>query len=163
MMSIRCDWPRDDGARDIRRPDVVSLAMAGLSLALFTLPFLGGCGGSSPVRVPISGTVTLDQRPIGPVSVVFVPTARQQVGCVVQSMDGQFDLPADLGPSPGQFQVTVEPLEPDLEEYERRRLAGRSPLNQAPIPAKYRKRGELTVTIEPGGQRDVVIALRSDS
>jgi hypothetical protein len=122
-----------------------------------------GCGPSDPPQLRITGEVRLDQQLVGPVSIVFVRETEGQIGCSIQSSDGLFEVPADLGPSLGNFFVTIQSWEPDLEEFEARRLSGAAPLNQSPIPTKYQKAGALSATVEAEGKNHFIFSLSSNS
>ncbi len=134
-----------------------------VAITAMAIQLVTGCGSSDPPQLPITGEVRLDQQLVGPVSIVFVRETEGQIGCSIQSSDGLFEVPAELGPSPGNFFVTIQSWEPDLEEFEARRLSGAAPLNQSPIPTKYQKTGALSATVEAEGNNHFIFSLRSNS
>lgn len=84
-----------------------------LSRACCWWPFVGGlllvcgCGGGAD-RASVSGTVTLDQRPVEAGSISFVPiegTQSPSAGAVITN--GQYDIPRDKGPMVGVFRVEI--------------------------------------------------------
>lgn len=107
---------------------------------------LSGCSGS-PKLEPFSGEVTLDGNPIGPLSLVFKSTDLDRMGCNVIAVDGNFQLEPAQGLAPGAYHVTIEVLQPDLEDYEQRRSQRRSGLADIRIPEKYGKPQAFTIEV----------------
>ena len=85
----------------------------GLSLALCAMGITAGCGGSDePSLVPVSGTVTLDGKPLAGALVEFIPLDPKQP----QTAGGGTTDPAgkytamyrgSSGLSPGKYKVNV--------------------------------------------------------
>lgn len=69
------------------------------------------------------------------------------MGAAVQVIDGRFSLDAATGPSTGLYDVTVDTMEPDLEEFERLRQAGKKPLSSIKLHSRYRKPGALQANV----------------
>ncbi len=107
---------------------------------------LSGCSGAPKVE-PFSGEVTLDGNPIGPLSLVFTSTEPDRVGCNVIAVDGNFQLEPAQGLAPGAYHVTIEVLQPDLEDYEQRRSQVRPGLFDIRIPEKYGKPQAFTIEV----------------
>ncbi len=121
-----------------------------------------GCRESEPQRFPISGTITLDSQPIGPVLMTLVPTSPGQVGCTCEVTNGEFVISSGDGPTAGSYHAVVSPLEPDLEEYEGRRATGEKRLfGSVMIPAKYLKPGSLSIEIVADGDNELTIEMSS--
>ena len=80
-------------------PAVVLVAAVGLLT-------LSGCGDDGIPRVPVSGTVTLDDKPLAQGAILFQPTGGgpSAGGTIVE---GEFTIPGDRGPSPGTYLVEV--------------------------------------------------------
>lgn len=120
-----------------------------------SLPLLGlmasallvglGCGDGRPTRVPISGTVTIDGKPLKFGSVLFVPPAGRPAGGALDA-NGRYELSCDEkgdGTMLGEYKVAVTGVE-SLGEHAQRWHA----------PQKYRdaQTSGLTATVE--GPRD---------
>lgn len=118
-----------------------------LTLLLSALLISLGCGWNDPARMAIEGVIELDTKPLGPVVVSFVPRSSGARGCAFTSTDGSFAVPAELGPTPGSYDVIVTSWEPDLETFEARKSAGDPPFNAVSIPLKYLKPGGLVVDL----------------
>lgn len=120
-----------------------------LSLAVaFICGVCSGCSSEAPQRQAVRGTVTLDGRPISGVVLVFAPTGADQVGATTVATDGEFSLDRTTGPSAGKHFVTLDVIEPDLEEYDQLRQAGKRPLSSLKIPARYSKLGTLHADVQ---------------
>lgn len=121
-----------------------------------------GCRQSEPQRFPISGTITLDNQPIGPVLLTLVPTTSGQVGCTCEVTNGEFVISSGDGVTAGSYHAVVSPLEPDLEDYEERRAAGEKNIfGSVILPAKYQKPGSLSVEIVADRDSELTIELSS--
>ena len=86
-------------------------------------------------------------KPATGLSLVFTPAGIQQLGAAVQVIDGRFSLDAATGPSAGRYDVTVDTMEPDLEEFEQLRQAGKKPLSSIRLHPRYRKPGALQANV----------------
>ena len=69
---------------------------------------VAGCGGGLDL-IPVSGTVTLDGKPVDGAAVVFVPVAGGPVASGTTEAGGKFRLMTinDAGAVPGEHHVTV--------------------------------------------------------
>jgi hypothetical protein len=78
------------------------------TLALASLPLLlAGCGGNG--RLGATGTVTVDNAPLESGTINFRPAPGNKAnssGAGIQ--DGRFEVPADKGLLPGDYQVTIQ-------------------------------------------------------
>lgn len=76
------------------------------------LVFLAGCGGGGP-ELPVSGTVTLDDKPVPDVTVRFYPdgdTDPSSSGFAQTGTDGKYVITSGKGKKglvPGKYKVTV--------------------------------------------------------
>ena len=107
-----------------------------------------GCAPTGPARQAVRGDVTLDGKPVSGVVVVFRPAGAEQIGAAVETLDGGFALDSTQGPSAGKHYVTVAIVEPELEEFEVRRRAGKRPFSTLKIHPRYTKPGALEVEVE---------------
>ncbi|MCC7333934.1 MAG: hypothetical protein IT422_02490 [Pirellulaceae bacterium] len=106
-----------------------------------------GCNPTGPARQSVSGTVMLDGQPASGLSLVFTPTGSKQLGVASEVTDGRFSLDTTTGPSEGEYDVTVDTIEPDLEEFEQLRQAGKKPLSSIKLHPRYRKPGALQASV----------------
>ena len=89
-------------------------------LCIFGLTLLAGCG---VIRVPVSGTITLDGQPLNGGIVVFTPDTAKgntaKISCTSPVKQGHYDLEtngitrSDSGPGvpPGWYKVTLRILD----------------------------------------------------
>src|SRR5262249_19581338 len=82
------------------------IMMASAALGILTL---GGCGDSDELpREPVSGTVTLDGKPLASGLITFQPgggDVATQGGGAIES--GKYAIPRDQGLVPGNYRVSV--------------------------------------------------------
>ncbi|MDR3196632.1 MAG: carboxypeptidase-like regulatory domain-containing protein [Planctomycetaceae bacterium] len=121
------------------------------------LIFVSGCNKGDPV-VPVSGTVTLQGKPIADCSITFQPTAKNQIVAAsgLTNAEGNFSLetiesPRRKGAVAGEYQVKFFWRDPDFDE------AKPKPIPYQ-IPAKYQQEG-ISFTVPNGGQTDIVFDL----
>lgn len=93
------------------RPNLVStLIVAGFVLLAASAT---GCGGGDGLeRVAVSGSVTINGEPV-PNGVVRFKPAQGTEGPMASTMitDGQYEIPSDQGPVPGNYEVQVHAYE----------------------------------------------------
>lgn len=78
------------------------------SLLLATTLLLAGCSDPGPERASISGSITLDGKPVEQGSITFVPTegtSGPTAGDVISG--GQYEIPRALGPLVGKNKVEL--------------------------------------------------------
>ena len=107
--------------------------------------FISGCGDTGPQRFAIKGTVKLDGRPVNNATLILTPTGAG-LAAAATIRDGAFELPAEVGPSSGDFTVRINPQEAEIEE------TAESPhppkANARPrIPKIYQRDGALNAKI----------------
>jgi hypothetical protein len=129
-------------------------AAAGMTLAIAAF----GCGGGTPddrPRVAVSGTVTLDGRPLNNAVIRFVPFPEIQGPTASNAIvEGKFELPEYAGPIAGKHRVVIESTDhggiaPDDEAALAEVAAGkRKPAKPVKIPAIYNSRSRLERTIQ---------------
>lgn len=121
-----------------------------------------GCN-AEPRRIAVSGSVSLDGKPVNDCIAVFQSTQSEgsQWGATAIISEGRFELPARNGLVPGQYGVIFTESQPDLEDYEILRLAGsKNPLNKKFIPTRYTVPNDVRITIE-NGMAPISLSLKS--
>jgi len=130
-----------------------SAAIVGVAAATWVVPilflvpvlFLAGCGDSGPERGEVTGTVTLDGRPLAEATVVFQP-AQGSPSYGETDSQGRYRLgyTADKpGAVVGKHRVSITtarvkgPPGEEVEVPER-------------VPAEYNSQSEVTREVEPG-------------
>jgi hypothetical protein len=123
--------------------------------------FVAGCGGGGIERVEVSGTITLDGKPVESGSVLLIPlqdgptAGRAFTG-------GEFHIAESDGPSPGPYRVEItafrgtgdmipdgdfpDQLEERQEQY---------------IPPRYNDQSELEVQVSAEGENHWDFELKS--
>ena len=119
---------------------------------------LTGCGDSGPRVVPVKGTVTFKNQPIGKINVMFVPADLK--GLIAEGTtdeSGKFELqtrtPGD-GAMMGSYKVSfkyVSDVIPDMPGF----TGGVKP-EPSPIPAKYadENKSGFTATVDTDASKN---------
>jgi len=86
--------------------------VVGLAVAALIAPSLLGCGGGGPALVPVSGTVTLNGKPLEGASVVFTPDASTKDAYVARDVTGPSGNYKAItngrsGVAPGKYKVSI--------------------------------------------------------
>lgn len=138
--------------------------LVGFGFGAVLLSIAAGCGGGGgpapPPLVPVSGTVTLDGKPLANASVTFLPVggtrgARSPYGFT--GADGRYELVFDnehKGAPEGEFEVLCNKwVMPDGSDFPRD--SGQSPVEVAKelLPSHYSQEGmsKLRATVPAGG------------
>ena len=133
-------------------------------LFLTSLGLLIGCSRTtenSAARVPVSGKLLIDQRPLQYALLEFVPDDPEgsQVSTVME--EGVFRLPQEQGLTPGLYNVAVLRYAPEnvdgISAEQQREMAA----SRALIPERYQSPGALTVVIEADKTNDLTLNLVS--
>ncbi len=146
--------------------------VVGAGLGALLLTVVAGCnkgGSDAPPLVPVSGTVTLDGKPLANASVTFLPVSSTRGGRSPYGFtgpDGRYELMYDnehKGAPEGQFEVVCNKwVMPDGSDFPRD--SGQSPIEVARelLPPNYSQEGmsELKATV-PAGGGTVDFALKS--
>ena len=124
-----------------------------------------GCG--SEKFAPVSGTVTMNGKPLAGALVIFSPIAREGSidagpGSSGKTNDkGEYTLTSDTGRTGalvGKHRVSVSLMKPGTGESDDRRRPGQL-VNQ--VPVKYNGKTELTYKVPAGGTDKADFALKS--
>lgn len=112
------------------------------------------CCGKTPeaARIPVTGRVTLDGKPLANGSVQFLPRGSIRADATALVVNGEFQLDEHHGPPAGDYDVCVIPAAPEFEEVEAAMRNGApAPLQRLPIPGKYQEPGILKTTVAKDG------------
>jgi len=138
------------------RDGLLAIVFSVLSLSLV------GCGGTGdqPELGQVTGTVTLDGKPLNGVAVVFAPeNGRPARGRT--DLNGKYELTyirQTRGTKVGRNRVEIAPSEEDEEDAEEQANAGepaapkKAPTNREKpkVPARYNTKSELEANVKPG-------------
>ena len=128
-------------------------------LILLGVCLFGGCGKSyeGATRASVTGTVTLDGKPLPYGNILFMAEGSSRMASAV-IQDGEYSITESQGPNIGEYKVQITgyasapvPEDPDAEEGEDKG-AGSEGQSAGPqiVPAKYNSSTELKVTIAAG-------------
>ncbi len=136
----------------------------GLAFSLIALLGCGGAADSLP-RQAISGTVTLDGKPLEAGSITFDPADPGQPDSVsgfAPIVEGSYSIPTASGLTPGSYRVSImsssEDAAPPPTE-----APGAPPKKprKGPIPAKYNTNSTLKAEVKASGTGPLDFALTS--
>jgi hypothetical protein len=133
----------------------VRLASA-LAIVAALLGLAGGCGGSPTAHV--SGTVTLDGKPLENGAIMFSPTNGQGQTAGGGIQDGKYTVDASVG------EMTVAVNAPKVIGTQKLYDTPDSPVEEKVvelIPSRYNTESKLRVTLKPGTNDNVNFELTS--
>ena len=126
----------------IRRCCPWPLVIAGL--------LLSGCGGNALGRLPISGKVTLQGKPLERGNIDIRPAAGVNgVGAGANIEQGAYAIAEERGLPPGEYEVRVHSSKEDPRPAP---PGGGSRPAIEQIPAKYNSRTELKIEVKADGE-----------
>lgn len=110
-----------------------------------------GCGKqqSTVERIQVEGKVTLDGNPIEKGVITFIPAGKgATAGAEIKS--GQFKIPQDQGPSPGEYRVEIDSSVPTGKKI--LDTDGETMVDEFKngVPPRFNRQTELTVTLKNG-------------
>jgi hypothetical protein len=126
-----------------------SLSIRRFSVALLALiTVFGGCQSDDVQRTTVSGSVTLDGKPIPRGLIRFIATSGPVWSARIK--DGQYTTEGTKGVPVGDLQVRIEAHRtPSWYKGGAATEGEETPLEQY-LPKKYNLQSELRMTIEPG-------------
>ena len=132
--------------------------IAGLSGLALILSILVGCTDTSPQRIAVGGTVTLDSNPIGNSTIILTPIGPGLAAAAVID-NGRFAMTEENGPTIGDFHVRINPMEAEIEDVKPAELprVNRRPL----VPKIYQRDGKLRTTISADPNQQLEFRLLS--
>jgi hypothetical protein len=128
---------------------------------------LAGCGGGTGDDLPrqaVSGSVTLNDKPLEQGSITFSPAEPGQgapsAGAIIKS--GSYSIDRSGGPTPGKYRVSIVGDEASAASEE---LPGLPPKlselkKKARIPEKYNARSNLTAEVKADGSNSIDFDLK---
>jgi hypothetical protein len=135
----------------------------GIRSVLVVLPaLLAGCGGDEIRRVEVSGSVTLDGKPLDDAAILFVPIEGGPTAGT-EFTGGQYRIEQSGGPSPGPYRVEITAFrntgemipDSDLPEKMEER-------QESIVPARYNRESELRAELTAEGDNRQDFALESE-
>lgn len=128
------------------------IARATAALLLFQL---AGCGGDGLPREPVSGSISVDGKPLKSGMVMFTPTdASMPTQGNGNITDGKYSIPRSAGLVPGTYKVVINSSE-STPEKQLDKVNDAPGLPPAPaknaIPPEFGSETKLTAEIVAGG------------
>lgn len=133
------------------RRALTPLVLPALAIVVFAI---GGCGSSGPDLGNVTGTVTLDGKPLPNATLTFksqAPNGTTSLG--VTGPDGKYTLmfTADRnGAMLGKHDVEIATNQLSESDVENLKSQGKTPPPFTPIPKKYREPGTLVKDVVKG-------------
>lgn len=147
-----------------KHPKIGRAAMrAGRLLACGCVMWLVGCGPDGPQRVPVSGTVMLDGKPVGDATIIFTPSSEGGLAAAATIENGTFVLTGLDGPTAGEHGVRINPNEAEMEAVDPAELAPEQlrAERRPRIPRVYQQAGELSASVTGEPQQVLEFELSS--
>lgn len=126
--------------------------------AVLTVLFVvanGGCGGDDPnayvgpARVAVTGTVTLDGKPLESGTIKMFPDDESLRKVTAQIQAGTFEIPEPSGPNVGTYRVEISSAQPTGEIKTDEGGETFEVLKEL-IPSQYNENSELSADINKG-------------
>jgi hypothetical protein len=140
---------------------ISSIRISQAVVVLATVSLLIGCGKAPPEIVPVSGTVTLDGKPLANVEVRFIPTVPgldgNMVGSAVTDDEGKYTLrlpgKTESSACACECKITINegPIPDDIRGDQMAETNFLKKLTNRPIPKSFTRMADtpLTVTVTP--------------
>ncbi len=128
--------------------------MAIILIAVYGV-LISGCGSDG--RLPVSGNVTLDGKPMTTGAITFMPSGEKKThssGATVK--EGRFSIPADKGLMPGKYRISITPM---LTTGRKVKHGMTGKMVDEQILINYKESGKLEATIEAGKENKFDFAI----
>ncbi|MEA1951635.1 MAG: hypothetical protein U9N87_09630 [Planctomycetota bacterium] len=114
-----------------------------------------GCGGDG--RLPVSGNITLDGKPLELGAITFVPSGDKKANSSGTTVtEGKYSLPSGKGLMAGKYRVSITPIHKTGKQI-KNSMTGKMEAEQFPV--KYKEAGKLEATIEAGKKNKLDFAI----
>lgn len=118
-----------------------------------------GCD-QGPQRIPVSGSVELDGKPLATGSLLMTPLKSGPVaGCDIK--DGRFEMPMERGPGPGEYRVEITAYRPTGKKLYDSDFNVSTETLEPIVPARYNTATELTATVSDEIENKFTFDLKS--
>jgi hypothetical protein len=124
---------------------IISRYIAFVSLCFFSVCVLSGCSDNAPAKV--TGTITLDGKPVADAIVTFTPEDGSRISQAQTHDNGWYELrfSAQLkGAAVGKHRVRIQTGDMEVG------VGTDAPVSQERIPTRYNVETELTATLKSG-------------
>jgi hypothetical protein len=121
-----------------------------------------GCGKGDPHnRQPVSGTVSVNGKPVVFGNISFEPLENQPTRFDREIVDGKFSVNQAGGLAPGKYLVRVQGWDGKLPPVGDNPGEFRGPMPKVMVPEKYGASSKETVTIKAGDKNELTIDLKN--
>ena len=131
--------------RVIRRSVVRRSAAAAMGIATV----LGGFGCGGPAKRAISGSVTLEGKPLDEAVIMFVPLDIQAGKTGAPIKQGRYEVPRDVGLLPGRYRVEIAD-DPPIDHAHRTPTSKPLPARRS-LPVEYSVASHLAIDVASSG------------
>lgn len=113
---------------------------------------LAGCGPGNPLgRLPVSGTVTFQGKPLDQGTIEFAPEDGRGVASGAVIKDGRYSIPELKGLPPGTYRVRISSAEPSSTGPPPEFPGEHKTEAKERIPAAFNTQSTQTVKVTAGG------------
>lgn len=127
------------------------LCLCVFSLLVITLPACFS-SSSSNGKVGITGTVSVDGKPLDKGLITFIPVEKG-VAAGGEIVDGLYQIESSGGLSPGEYKVEIDSQKPTGKKVPETIGTGMIDEYASVIPEKYNRKTELKVQIQPSDNK----------
>jgi hypothetical protein len=120
---------------------------------------LGGAGCGGPVKRAISGSVTLEGKPLDEAVIMFVPLDIQAGKTGAAITQGRYEVPRDVGLLPGRYRVEIAD-DPPIDHASMGHPPKPVPARRR-LPVHYSVASPLSIDIAPTGPTEFDFPLTS--
>lgn len=107
-----------------------------------------GCSAGEPYQ-PISGSVKVDGQPLADGTITLYPNGPGTT-CGGKVIDGRFELPQELGPTPGNYRVEIVAYRATGKTEFDVDTNTQKPIEVQYLPLRYNVNSQLTIDVEEG-------------
>lgn len=131
-------------------------------VVMMGLMMLAGCGKSDPFnRQAVSGTATMDGKPIPYGNIEFAPAEGQPTNLSLEIKDGKFAVDAKGGLAPGKYIVRFQGFDGPMPPPGDAPGTYIGPVPKVIVPNKYNAQSTETIVVKPGEKNEFTFALKN--